>query len=51
MSRFKEVRRAALIAVVMSGALLGACSQPSPPPPQPAYSPPPPPSPAPVVRG
>ena len=52
MARLRQIRTAALVAIVIPATLLGACSQPAPPPPpQPApapYSPPPPPPP---VRG
>jgi hypothetical protein len=55
MGRSKNLRRAVFIAVMMSGALLVACSQPAPPPPPaPAqvYTPPPTPvAQAPMVRG
>jgi serine/threonine-protein kinase PpkA len=49
----KVLRGAALIALVLPAALLGACSQPAPPPPpqQAAPPPPPPPPPMPPVRG
>lgn len=53
MARLRQLRNAALVAIVIPAALLGACSQPAPPPPPPqpapAYSPPPPPPPP--VRG
>jgi hypothetical protein len=51
----KKIRNAALIAVVIPAALVGACAQqPAPPPPQPqpvAYPAPPPPAAIPRVRG
>jgi hypothetical protein len=52
MARLRRLRNAALLAIVIPGALLAGCSQPAPPP-QPAAAPPPPPPPppAPVVRG
>ena len=53
-ARLRQLRTAALVAVVIPAALLAGCSsQPSPPPPQPAAAPAPPPAPppAPVVRG
>jgi hypothetical protein len=54
MASFKNLRRVAVLAVVMSGPLLAACSSntttASPPPPAPTYTQPAP-SAAPVVRG
>jgi len=55
MTSFKNLRRVAVLAVVMSGPLLAACSSTttstvSPPPPAPTYTSPAP-SAAPVVRG
>jgi hypothetical protein len=49
-ARFKQLRTAVVLAVVIPAALLAGCSQPqpAPPPPQPAYTPPPPPPPPPV---
>jgi len=55
MARLRQLRNAALVAVVIPAALLAGCApQPArPPPPQPvAYpAPPPPPVPVPIVRG
>ena len=55
MDRFKELGRAAAIAVALSGILLAACSSNNPPPPQQAQTtaaPPPPPAPTPApARG
>jgi hypothetical protein len=58
MARLRQLRNAALIAVVIPAALLAGCAPqpapPPPPPPMPAPAPPPPPppmAPAPVVRG
>jgi hypothetical protein len=55
LTRRRQLRNAAIVAVVFP-ALLAACAPappPPPPPPQPVYAPapPPPPAPAPVVRG
>ena len=53
-ARLRQLRNAALLAVVIPAALLAAgCSQPAPPPPPPAAAapPPPPPPPPPPVRG
>lgn len=53
-ARLTRFRTAALLAIVIPAALLGACSQPAPPPPPPqpqqTYAPPPQP-PMPPVRG
>jgi hypothetical protein len=54
MPRCRQLRNAALVALVVPAALLAGCAPapPPPPPPQPiAYPAPPPPAPAPVVRG
>jgi hypothetical protein len=57
MSRLRQLRNAALVAVLIPAALLAGCAQPAPPPPPPPAPapmpppPPPPPAPAPVVRG
>ena len=55
MTRLRQLRNAALIAVVIPAALLAGCAQPAPPPPPPPPAPmpaPPPPPPAvPMVRG
>lgn len=50
MARLRRLRSAALIALVLTPAVLAGCSQqtPPPPPPQPAPAPPPPPPPPPV---
>jgi hypothetical protein len=52
-TRLRQLRNAALIALVLTPAVLAGCSQqtPPPPPPQPAPAPPPPPPPPPPVRG
>ena len=49
-TRLRQLRNAALIALVLTPAVLAGCSQqaPPPPPPQPAPAPPPPPPPPPV---
>jgi hypothetical protein len=53
--RLRQLRNAALVAIVIPAALLAGCAPtppPPPPPPAPVYTPPPPPPPpAPVVRG
>jgi hypothetical protein len=53
--RLRQLRNAALVAIVIPAALLAGCApQPAPPPPPlPVYAPapPPPPPPVPVVRG
>jgi hypothetical protein len=47
-ARHRLLRSAAMVALVVSAALLAGCPQPAPPPPQPvAYQPPPPPAPPP----
>ena len=55
LARRRQLRNAAVIALVVPAALLAGCApQPAPPPPpQPVYAPapPPPPPPVPVVRG
>jgi hypothetical protein len=55
MTRLRQLRNAALVAVVIPAALLAGCAQPAPPPPAPPPAPmpaPPPPPPAvPMVRG
>jgi hypothetical protein len=54
MTRLRQLRNAALIAVVIPAALLAGCAQPAPPPPPPPPAPapaPPPPPPVPMVRG
>jgi hypothetical protein len=48
MARLRQLRNVALIALVLTPAVLAGCSQPTPPPPQPAPAPPPPPPPPPV---
>lgn len=53
-ARRRQLRNAALVALVIPAALLAGCAPapaPPPPPPQPMAAPPPPPPPAPVVRG
>lgn len=54
MPRLRQLRNAALIAIVLPAVLLAGCAPPPPPPPPPqpmAYPAPPPPPPVPVVRG
>ena len=51
LARFRQLRNAALLALVIPAALVVGCSQPAPPPQPAAAPPPPPPPPAPVVRG
>jgi hypothetical protein len=54
LARRRQLHNAAMVAFLVSGALLAACAPvpPPPPPPQPVYTPvPPPPPPVPVVRG
>ena len=53
MVRLRQLRNTALIAVVISAALLAGCAPAPapPPPPQPVAAPAPPPPPVPVVRG
>ncbi len=56
-TRYRLFRNAAMVAVVVPAALLGACAQQQPPPPQPVVAPAPepapapPPAPAPEVHG
>jgi hypothetical protein len=53
MVALRQLRYAALVAVIIPGALVAGCvaPPPPPPPPQPIHAPPPPPPPLPVVRG
>jgi len=55
MARLRQLRNAALVAVLIPAALVAGCAEPAPPPPppQPVYAPTPPPPmpPPPVVRG
>jgi hypothetical protein len=52
-ARLRQLRNAALVAVVIPAALIAGCAPAPapPPPPQPMAAPAPPPPPAPVVRG
>jgi hypothetical protein len=52
MARLRQLRNAAVIAVVIPAAFVAGCVAPPPPPPPPApVAPAPPPPPVPVVRG
>jgi hypothetical protein len=56
LARRKQLRNAALVALLVPAALLAGCAHPAPPPPPPQpmaapAPPPPPPAPVPVVRG
>jgi hypothetical protein len=55
MPRLRQLRNAALVAILIPAALLAGCAPapppPPPPPPAPMPAPPPPPPPVPVVRG
>jgi hypothetical protein len=51
MARLRQLRNAALVAVLIPAALLAGCAPPPPPPPAPAPAPPPPPPVVPMVRG